>query len=118
MDPILEHMRQIVLATSNPAKREQLRWLLAGLPLSAVAVAPVEVPETASDLAGNARLKALAYSASGLAIASDGGLLLPALQGDWDPVLTQRQGQARLRELAAGLTDRRVVWSEAVAIAE
>jgi len=75
------------------------------------------VPETAPDLAGNAALKALAYSNGGLAIASDGGLDVPGLAGVWDPKLTHRQGQARLRELAAGLADRRVRWLEAVALA-
>jgi inosine/xanthosine triphosphate pyrophosphatase family protein len=108
----------IVLGTANGAKREQLRWLLAGLPVEAIGVPSVPVAETASDLAGNARLKALAYSNDGLAIASDGGLLVPALEGLWEPVLTQRQGQARLRELTAGLADRRIMWAEAVAIAD
>lgn len=109
--------RQIVLATANPAKRAQLRWLLAGLPLEPLDAPRLDVPETAADLAGNAALKALAYSAADLAIASDGGLELPAAP-TWDPVLTHRQGQLRLREIAVGLANRRVRWSEAVAIAE
>jgi inosine/xanthosine triphosphate pyrophosphatase family protein len=109
----------IVLATSNAAKRAQLRWLLEGLPLQPVeAAVALDVPETAADLSGNAAAKALAYSSEGLAIASDGGLEVPALAGRWDPLLTQRQGRTRLRQLAAGLSDRRVLWSEAVAIAE
>ncbi|MFI5268431.1 MAG: non-canonical purine NTP pyrophosphatase [Chloroflexota bacterium] len=111
-------MTPIVLATSNAAKRAQLRWLLAGLPLEPAPAPPVSVAETALDLAGNAVLKAVAYSSDGLAIASDGGLEVPALAGRWDPLLTHRQGQARLRELAAGLSDRRVFWSEAAAVAE
>lgn len=128
--------RQIVLATANPAKRAQLCWLLAGLPVEPRDAPPLDVPEIALDLAGNAALKALAYSAAGLAIASDGGLELlglpdpepgrpsgaNGLAGDaalaWDPVLTRRLGQVRLREIAAGLADRRVRWSEAAAIAE
>lgn len=110
--------RPIVLASANPAKRRQLRWLLAGLPLAARLSPPRQVPETAPDLAGNAALKALAYSAEGLAIASDGGLEAPALAGAWDPLRTGRQGQSRLRQLAAGLADRRVRWGEAAAVAE
>jgi inosine/xanthosine triphosphate pyrophosphatase family protein len=110
--------RSIVLASSNPAKREQLRWLLAGLDLEPVVRDIVGVAEDAPDLAGNAALKALAHSHDGLAIASDGGLEVPALAGRWDPLLTHRQGQARLRELTASLHDRRVCWAEAVAIAE
>jgi len=76
------------------------------------------VPETAGTLRGNAELKALAYSQAGLAIASDGGLEVPALGQAWDPVLTRRSGQARLRELSRGLVDSRLIWREAVAIAE
>jgi inosine/xanthosine triphosphate pyrophosphatase family protein len=110
--------RPIVLGTANAAKQEQLRWLLSGLPLDPVLVPPLPVAEDAPDLAGNAAAKALAYSAGGLAIASDGGLEAPALGPAWDPVLTRRQGQSRLRELASGLADRRAHWSEAVAIAE
>ena len=110
--------RRIVLATSNPAKRQQLRWLLAGLPVEPVEAAAREVPETAPDLAGNASAKALAYAAHGLAIASDGGLEVPALSGRWSPLLTGRLGQAKLHELAQGLADRRVSWSEAVALAD
>jgi inosine/xanthosine triphosphate pyrophosphatase family protein len=110
--------RPIVLATSNPAKRAQLRWLLASLPLDPLEVPALEVAETAADLAGNAAAKAVAYSSGGLAIASDGGLEVPALGERWNPLLTRRQGQAGLRRLASGLEDRRVRWSEAVALTE
>ena len=111
-------MTSIVLATSNTAKRAQLRRLLEGLPLNPVEARPISVPETAADLAGNAALKAVAYSTGGLAIASDGGLTMPGLAGRWDPLLTQRQGRARLRELAVGLMDRRACWTEAAAVAD
>lgn len=111
--------RPIVLASSNPTKRRQLRWLLEGLPLDPVEpTAPLGVPETSSNLTGNAAAKALTYSGGGLAVASDGGLVVPALAVAWDPLLTGREGQAGLRRLAAGLADRRVRWSEAVAISE
>ena len=110
--------RTIVLASGNPAKRDQLRWLLRGLPLEPLERAMPVVAETASTQTGNAAAKALAASSHGLAVASDGGLEVPALGDAWQPLLTRRQGQARLRELAAGLTDRRVRWREAVALAE
>src|SRR5579862_5740065 len=110
--------RRIVLGTSNRAKRAQLRWLLEGLPLQPVDPKPQAVPEDAPVLAGNAAAKALAHSANGLAIASDGGLEVPALDAAWQPMRTHRQGQARLRELTTSLADRRVAWAEAVAIAE
>jgi inosine/xanthosine triphosphate pyrophosphatase family protein len=110
--------RSIILATSNPAKSEQLRWLMEGLPLLPVKPEPREVAEDSSDLARNAAAKALAYSGAELAIASDGGLEVPALGDAWRPALTRRQGQARLGELTGSLADRQVNWSEAVAIAE
>jgi inosine/xanthosine triphosphate pyrophosphatase family protein len=110
-------VRPIVLATSNPAKRAQLRWVLEGLPFEPLDVEPLDVVEAGPDLAANAAAKALAHSASGLSIASDGGLEVPGLAGRWDPLLTHRQGQDKLRELAASLEDRRTRWSEAVAVA-
>ncbi|HEX6513753.1 MAG TPA: non-canonical purine NTP pyrophosphatase [Chloroflexota bacterium] len=110
-------MRSIVLASSNPAKRAQLRWLLEGLSVDPIEPALGEVSEDGSSLADNAAAKALAYSVDGLAIASDGGLEIPALP-QWDPLRTARQGPAGLRRVAADLLDRRVQWAEAVAIAE
>ncbi|SRR5581483_1249048 len=110
--------RTIVLGSGNAAKREQLRWLLEGLPLVALQPASIAVDETAEDLEGNARLKALAHSARGLAIASDGGLELPGAAGRWDPVLTQRMGQAGLRRVVSGIEKRTARWREAAAIAD
>ena len=110
--------RPIALATSNPTKRAQLRWLLEGLPLDPVEVPPIEVPETADDLSRNAAAKALAYSRGGLAIASDGGLEVPALGDRWNPVLTGRSGQDELHRLTADLQDRRIRWTEAVGLAD
>jgi len=90
---------------------------LEGLPFEPVERSLEHVEETAGTLVGNAELKARSASASGWAIASDGGLEVPALGPSWDPVLTRRQGQARLAELAAGLGDRRVSWREAICLA-
>ena len=119
MPPVVDAKpREIVLATSNPAKRSQLRWLLDGLDLTVTEAPPRQVDEAASDFAGNASLKALAYSEQGLSIASDGGLEVPALAGRWDPLLTRRQGRDYLSQLTHDMADRRVRWIEAVAIAD
>ena len=115
---LLDALPEILLGTSNPAKEKQLRWLLEGLRLEPRAVEPLDVVEDSADIGDNAAIKALAYSAGGLAIASDGGLDVPALGASWQAARTRRQGQAGLRRLTAGLEDRRVRWIEAVAVAE
>jgi hypothetical protein len=109
-----------VLASSNPSKRRQLAWLLEGLPLEPVEVATRPAEETARSFRGNAELKALAYGVEeGLAIASDGGLEVPALGDAWDPLRTRRLGQTTLRELTHELPERPSVrWREGVAIAD
>lgn len=123
----------IILGTTNPTKATYLAWLVDGLglqcrPVEGLPPAPAESGQT---LAENARLKAIHYSrtANGLAIASDGGLHIPALGERWDPVLTHRfagddvsdeeRAQALLR-LMAGLRDdqRRAFFVEAVALAD
>lgn len=128
-------MRQILLATTNLAKREKLRWLLAGLDLEPVdpEERSVQVPleETAGSHRANAVLKAVAasHASSTLAIASDGGLLVPALGPAWDSLRTHRfAGEAaddhtRLEELLRLMKDRggqarRAHWVEALAVAE
>jgi XTP/dITP diphosphohydrolase len=80
-----QHGRQLVLATTNPGKLAELRALLAGAPY--VLVDPgdlgvsLEVPETGTTFAENARLKARAWAqATGrLALADDSGLEVDAL---------------------------------------
>ena len=87
---------KILLATGNPAKQQTLRWLLEGLPLMAVTPKelgidsiPEEHGETHEDIA---RLKAKDWSqaSSMLAIASDGGLVIPALGNNWESRFTHR----------------------------
>ena len=75
----------ILLATGNPAKQQTLRWLLEGLdlrPTTPEQLGLESVPEEEGDThQAIARLKAQEWSLAGstLAIASDGGLVLPAL---------------------------------------
>jgi len=130
-------MNDILLATSNPAKLTRLRLLLEGLPYRLLApsdlglvVEPV-VEETGVDFAANASLKAEAWSraAGGLAaLASDGGMAIPALGAHWDALRTRRQAGlaandegriAHLLALMAGLLgeERHAVWYEAIALA-
>lgn len=126
--------RRVLLATANPAKQARLRWLLEGLPVAALtpqeAGLRVEVDETGATHAENAALKAAAWSRAfgGLALASDGGVWVPALGEAWDSLRTRRfagegaDDRARVEALLRLMApyrgrERRVVWREAVALA-
>lgn len=126
---------RIVAATRNPAKLEELRRLVEGvatvepLPHDISQKLPPE-PTTATTTATTAQNKAAAASAlipSTLVLATDGGLLVPALSS-WEPAMTRRFAGAqatdeerarRLLALASGLhgDDRQIWWEESVAIA-
>ena len=125
----------ILLATGNPAKQEALRQLLAGLPLKPVAPAelglvadPEEDGETHEAIAV---AKAVEWSrlAGMLAVASDGGLVAPALGYDWESRYTHRfagpsadddERRRRLLELLQNRpgSEREASWVEAIAIAD
>ena len=124
----------MLLATRNQAKAEQLRGLFAGLPLrfsypEQVVKAPA-VSEDGRTHLDNARQKAVAWSQAvgGLAVASDGGLVVPALQDAWNSLTTRRAMGEGLddRERAERMLglmrpyhgeDRRVSFAEALAVA-
>jgi inosine/xanthosine triphosphate pyrophosphatase family protein len=129
---------EVLLATGNAVKADRLRWLLEGLPLRALL--PKEaglralplVVEDESSFEANAVAKARAWSqaAGGMAaLASDGGLLIPALDLRWSPLRTRRQAGAwtdaatkiaHLLALMDGLTgvERQASWQEAVALCQ
>ena len=125
----------ILLATGNRDKQAEFRHLLDGLPFSPVT--PVEVgingvPDEEGDTHESiARDKAVQWSsaASMLAIASDGGLVVPALGPLWESRYTHRfagpaadndERLARLLELMRPYRGdhRRASWVEALAIAD
>jgi inosine/xanthosine triphosphate pyrophosphatase family protein len=124
----------ILLATCNSDKQNAFRSLISGLPLRPVT--PTEIGVTASTLEDGdtheaiALEKAVAWSKAGsmLAIASDGGLVIPALGPAWQSKHTRRfagpevddsQRVDRLLELMEPYTgaDRSASWAEALAIA-
>ena len=127
---------KILLATRNPAKQRTLRWLLEGLPLDLktdgeLGLADETPAEEGSSHEENARIKAEWYSeaAGTLAIASDGGMVIPALGNRWRSLFTHRfagddaNDEARLERLIDlmrpyGGDDRRAWWVEALAIAD
>ncbi len=126
---------RILLATGNPAKQATLQWLLEDVPLETVTPGelgltsvPDEEGETHQAIA---RQKSSDWSraASMLVIASDGGLIIPALGADWESRFTHRfagaaaNDQDRLRSLLELMrpyqgAEREASWIEAVAIAD
>ena len=137
---------RILLATTNSAKQDRLRWLLDELPL--VCVSPSEagldeyIPpeETGTSHGEIAAEKAVAWSkaAAMLTICTDGGLTIPALGDRWQSILTRRltekgrtEGGAagevgdeervqRLLELMRPYPaeKRQASWTEAIALAD
>ena len=125
----------ILLATGNRDKQAEFRRLLDALPFAPVTPAEAglsDVPDEKGDThEAIARDKAAQWSkaASMLAIASDGGLVVPALGPCWESRYTHRfAGPAadngeRLRRLLELMRpyhgeDRRASWVEALAIAD
>ena len=124
----------ILLATTNADKQHALCRLLEDLPLSPVTPSQLgleinanEEGETHEEVARN---KAIQWSQVGstLAIASDGGLVLPALGGRWESLYTRRfagdpsDGQTRIQRLLELMrpyhgADRQASWVEALAVA-
>ena len=122
----------LLLATTNPAKLERLRWVFDGLwPVASLPVGAGPGPEETGDtFRANAELKAVYWSrwSGGLAAASDGGLAIPALGEAWQPLRTARAAgsgaddltRARhLLELARPLRgeQRAAYWTEGLALA-
>lgn len=127
--------RSLLLATTNAAKVERLRWALEGLGLSSLTLRDVpELPtieETGATYEENAALKAVAASAAwgGLTVATDGGVTIPALGHQWDGLFTARAAgpdaddEARVRHLLQVMAgrkgeERRIYWTEALALAD
>ena len=128
--------QRVLLATTNPAKLERLRWILDGLDIETATPDDLGLPQAPPEEDGatheeNARIKAESWSraASMPALATDGGLDIPALGGRWESLLTHRFAGdeaddaarlERLLDLMAPLSgsQRTASWVEAVAVAE
>ena len=125
----------ILLASGNADKQRMLRWLLDGLDVPVFTPAELGVSADPDESGGTheaiARSKAAEWSrVAGMpAIASDGGLLVPALGANWESRYTRRfagpaandaERQRRLLELLRPYTgnDRQAAFVEALAIAD
>jgi inosine/xanthosine triphosphate pyrophosphatase family protein len=116
-----------VIVTGNPAKAAALKRVASALDLRCIEVVRVAVDERGESFAENAALKALTGSVArpgSLALASDGGLVIPGLGARWHPLRTARfagdvapalKAEALLALLAG--SDRRARWEEGVALA-
>ncbi len=124
----------LLLATRNPAKAEQIRGIVRGLAVDVVDGTTLEgdltVDEHGASHLAIAVAKAAGWSRmhSATAIASDGGVSIPALGPDWMSLVTRRAtgGDVSDEEHAARLLrrmrdiegDRRAAyWTEAIAVA-
>jgi XTP/dITP diphosphohydrolase len=124
--------RRLVLGTGNPGKVEELRALLADLPLELIPGPtlghPPDVEEDADTLAGNARKKAEAYRAAAgtPALADDTGLEVAALDGRpgvrtarfAGPDATPDDNKHKLLEVLEGVDDRRARFRTVVALVD
>ncbi len=126
---------RILLGSTNVAKIDRLRDCLEGWSFDFITVnelPPHEPPEeTGSAHLGIAEAKAVAWAqiSGGLAIASDGGIDIPALGPNWDSLLTRRAAggnatdEDRIQHLLALMDhldsdrEREATWKEAVTIA-
>jgi inosine/xanthosine triphosphate pyrophosphatase family protein len=123
---------EITLATFNLAKAERLQSLCDDLPVRFRGLnQPLPmVNESSETHLGNAIAKAIGWSraVTGVALASDGGLVIPSLGDGWESLLTRRATGvdvtdaerarrllARMRDITAGL--RGAYWTEAIAVA-
>lgn len=93
----MSEYRRILLATRNIAKQRCLAWLFDGSDVVCITTDQVcmlapEVLENDISHEDNASRKAIEWSDAfgGLAISSDGGLVVPALEKSWNSLLTRR----------------------------
>lgn len=124
----------LVIASRNPAKADVLAGLVGdlvrvrSLPVALAADADGEEEPSLEMVAAAKARRASAALPGGLVVATDGGLLVPALDSAWDPRLTRRFAGPRasdrvradaLLALTGGLTGerRRIGWREAMAVA-
>lgn len=126
---------KILIASDNPHKQEKLKWVVENLfktiELPNDLDAKLDVIENGKSFKENAVIKARAYSKiyDGYTIATDAGMLIPSLGDAWNGLYTKRfAGENatdfdRIDKLISLLKDkegkdRKMSWSEAVAVAK
>ena len=122
----------IIIATTNPAKADRLQSLCTGVDVRFVEPhhPSLLIDESSPTHLGNAIAKALSWSrvSPDVALASDGGLVIPALGDKWESTLTHRatgadvEDSERARRLLSRMrgidwSQRSAYWVEAIAVA-
>lgn len=125
-------MKELYLATGNPHKIEKLSWIFEPFFTDITTEGDsIKVDENGDTFQKNAEIKAIASSKyhHSYAVATDGGVLIPALGNKWNSLLTKRfigrdnatdfDRMDALLELMKDKTgeDRAIVWNEAIALA-
>ena len=125
-------MNKIVIGTGNSHKKEKLSWIVEGffdeiMPFER----KIEIEENGKNFEENARMKSLATAKEYgcYAVATDGGVLIPALGNNWNELLTRRffgkedvgdfDRIDALLEIMKGKKgdERKIIWKEAIAVA-
>lgn len=121
----LKVMQDILIGTKNPHKAIKLSEIVHDYFIPRASTDIPEVKETGNSFKGVAEEKAIKYSETfnGLAIATDGGAIIPALS-EWEPLRTKRFGNSnqdritQLLKMMDGKSDRTIEWHEALAVAD
>lgn len=125
----------ILTASGNKHKREKLSWIIDGffkkVEFPEDVDLNIEIDEDAPTFEKNAAKKAIEFSKhyDGWVIATDGGVLIPALGNLWDGLKTKRfagekasdfERIEKLLQMMKGKKgqERKMVWNEAVALAK
>lgn len=119
-------MQSILIATKNPHKEKKLSEIVSGFYAPEIKNDLQSIEEEGNNFLEIAENKAKEYSkiCDCLAIATDGGAMIPALKGKWNPIKTRRFAETdkeRINELLKmmeGKEDRTEEWYEALAIAD
>jgi len=126
---------KILIATNNNHKREKLSWIVRDyfetINFLEDLTTKIKVEENGSSFKENAEIKAKTYSEyyDGYVIATDGGVLIPALGKNWNPLKTKRFAGEDISDferiqLLLDLmkekkgNDRITAWNEAIAVAQ
>lgn len=119
-------MQRILVATKNPYKKKKLLDIVSSFYEPETKDDLQEIIEKGDSFLEVAEHKAKEYSKlyNCLAIATDGGAVISALKGEWNPVMTKRFADTdkerieKLLKMMEDKKDRTEEWYEALAVAD
>jgi len=127
--------KKVLIATGNKHKKEKLTWIVKDyfdqIDYIEDLGLDINIDENRKTFIDNASLKAETYSKQydGYVVASDGGVLIPSLGDQWDPLRTKRfAGESahdfeRVKLLLEMMKEKKgqertMTWNESIAIAK